>query len=124
MEDIKWEVAPQLIIITATNKIQSGNLSESSTNISTIGTNGCWCSEYYAGINEVLDMIDSVNPNSVSICSAYFAFMMNPNVLEENRYIGIVSNKLELPVKGIFSANQVRVDVHWYDDKPCKLGGK
>ena len=69
-------------------------------------------------------MMDSVNPNDVSLHSAYFAFMMNPNRDNNYRYIGIVSNMLELPAKGIFSANQVCAIVHFYDNKPCKLGGK
>ena len=41
-----------------------------------------------------------------------------------DRYIGIVSNILKFPVKGIFSANQVRAVGHFYDDKPHKLGYK
>ena len=31
---------------------------------------------------------------------------------------------LDFPSKGIFSANQVRVSGHFYDDKPRKLGEK
>ena len=51
------------------------------------------------GLNELLDMMDSVNPNDVSLHSAYFAFMMNPNRDNNYRYIGIVSNMLEYQPK-------------------------
>ena len=69
-------------------------------------------------------MTDSVNPIAASLCSADFSFIMNPNGPVEDRYIGIFSNMLEFPVKGIFSANQVRAAGHFYDDKPRKLCGK
>ena len=49
---------------------------------------------------------------------------MNPNIDKKYIYIGIVSNMLEFPSKGIFSANQVHVAGHLYDNKPRKLGGK
>ena len=65
-----------------------------------------------------------VNPNAVSLCSADFSFMMNPNGYKKDRYIGIVSNMLDLLAKGIFSANQVRAAGHFYDENPRKLGGK
>ena len=38
--------------------------------------------------------------------------------------MGIVSDIFEFPEKSIFSANQVRVASHFYDNKPCKIGGK
>ena len=54
-------------------------------------------------------MTDLVKPNTVILCSAVFAFLMNPNGYKKDRYIGNVSNMLELPAKGVFSAKQVRV---------------
>ena len=69
-------------------------------------------------------MTDSVIPNSVRLCSAYFSFLMNPNGDKNNIYIEIVSNMLDLPAKGIFSANQVHATGHFYDNKPRKLGNK
>ena len=51
------------------------------------------------GLNEVLDITDSVNPNAVSICSVDFSFMSNPNGDKKEIYIGIVSNILELSEK-------------------------
>ena len=65
-----------------------------------------------------------VNPNSVSLCSAYFSFLINLNGDKKEKSIGIISNMLELPDKRIFSANQVRAVSHFYDDKPRKIGGK
>ena len=69
-------------------------------------------------------MTDSVNSNSVSIRSANWAFLINPNGAKEDRYIGIVSNMIDLPYKGILYAKQVHAAVNFYDDKPHKLGGK
>ena len=42
----------------------------------------------------MLDIAYSVDPNSVSISSADISFMMNPNVLLEDRYIRIVSDMI------------------------------
>ena len=75
-------------------------------------------------MNEILDMTDSVNKKSVSLRSAYFAFMMNPNRYKKYRYIGILSNILEFLSKVIFSTNQVHAVGHFYDKKPHKLGVK
>ena len=75
-------------------------------------------------LNKLLDMTDSVNPNYVSLHSADFSLLMNPNRAKKERYITIVYNMLQFPAKGIFSANQVRAAGHFYDDKPHKLGGK
>ena len=49
-------------------------------------------------------MSDSVNPNTVSIRSTDFEFLINPNEPNNDRYIGIVSNIIEFPANGIFSA--------------------
>ena len=65
-----------------------------------------------------------VHPNAVSLHFAYFSFLMNQNQNEKYRYIVIVSNMIEFPSKGIFSANQVRIAGPFYDQKPRKLGGK
>ena len=75
-------------------------------------------------LNEVLDMTDSVNPNHVSIRSYSFSFLINTNGSNKDIYIGIVSNMLELPPKGILYTNQVRAASHFYYDKLRKLGGK
>ena len=117
-------MAPQLIIRSVMSKIQGGNLTDYITNISTSGPHGRQCSEYYASLNKVIDMIDSVNSNTVSLQSSDFEFLMNPNGTNKDRYIRIISDMLEFPAKGIFSANQVRAAGHFYDDKPHKLGGK
>ena len=69
-------------------------------------------------------MKDSVNPNYISLFSAGFAFLINPNESNNDIYIGILSNILEFPYKGILSAKQVRVSGHFYGNKPRKLGGK
>ena len=53
-------------------------------------------------------MMDSFNPNYVSLLSKNFAFLINSNGDKKDRYIGIVYNIIELPSKGIFSVNQVR----------------
>ena len=76
------------------------------------------------GLNELLDMSDSVNPNSVSFRSAYFAFLINPKGDKKDRYVGIRYNIIELPAKGIFSANQFHADDHFYEYKLCKIGVK
>ena len=49
--------------------------------------------------------------------------MINTNVYNNYRYIGIVSNMLELSSKGILSVNQVRSFDHLYDNKPSKIEG-
>ena len=69
-------------------------------------------------------MIDSVKPNSVSISSADFEFLINPNRDKKVRYTGIVSNMLDIPSQRIFSANQVHAASHFYYYKPRKLGVK
>ena len=76
------------------------------------------------GLDKVLGMVDSVNLNAFSLCSDDISFLMNPNGPIKDRYIGIVSNMLEFPAKGISSANQVRATSHLYYDKPRKLGVK
>ena len=120
----KWEIAPQLIISAVKSKTQDGNLTNSGANILTSGPHGHWCSSWNVDLNKVLDMTDSVNPNYVSLHSADFSLLMNPNRAKKERYITIVYNMLQFPAKGIFSANQVRVAVHFYDDKLSKIGGK
>ena len=65
-----------------------------------------------------------VNPNAVSLCSADFSFTINTNVANKYRYIGILSNMLDFPSKGIFYANQVRADAHFHDKKLRKIGEK
>ena len=124
LEYLTCEVSPQIIISSDTATTQDGNLTDSRANILTSGTNGRRFSKYYAGINEVFDMTDSVNSNAVSLCSAGFTFLMNSNGLVEDKYIVIVSKILEFPVKVIFSANQVHAASHFYDEKQRKLGGK
>ena len=69
-------------------------------------------------------MTDSVNPNTFSLRSAGFSFMMNPNGTNKYRYIGIFSNMLEFPSKGNFPNNQVHSYGHFYNDNPRRLGGK
>ena len=69
-------------------------------------------------------MTESGNPHAVSLRSIDFSFTMNPNGDKKDRYIGIVSNMIELPDKGIFSANKVHATSHVYDNKPRKLGVK
>ena len=68
-------------------------------------------------------MANSVNPNTFILCYADFAFLINTNGDRKDIYTGIVSNMLEFPDKGIFSANQDRAACHFYDDNPHKLGG-
>ena len=123
-ESSKCKMAPQIITSDVTSKTQYGNLTNSGSNISTSGPHGRRCSDYYVGLNEVLDMTDSVNKNAVSLRSVEFSFMMNPNGDKKYIFIGIVSNMLGFPAKGIFSTNQVRSAGHFNDDKPYKLGGK
>ena len=93
-ESSKWKMAPQKIISVVTSKTQYGNLTDSGANILTSGTYGRQCSEYYVGMNAVLDMMDSVNPNAVSLHSADFAILIYPNVDKNDRYIGIVSTMI------------------------------
>ena len=112
-------VDPHIIVSVVRYKTQDGNLTNSRSNISTSRLHGHQCSEYYAGLNEVLDMTYSVNPNAVSLHSDDFLLLVNNNVPKKYRYIVIVSNMLDFPSKGIVSANQV----HFYNDKPRKLDG-
>ena len=117
-------MSPQLIISVVTSKTQDGNLTKSGSNISNSVTHGCRCSDYYVGLNEVLYVTDSVNPKYVSLCSDDFSFLINPNGAKKVRYIGILSKILEFQSKSIFSANQVCAVGYFYNEKPCKLGGK
>ena len=71
-EKYKWKMDPEIIINAVKFKTQDGNLTDSGSNIPTSGPHGIRCSEYYAGLKEILDMIYSVNPNAVSLCSASF----------------------------------------------------
>ena len=96
-ETSKWKMAPHIIISAVTSKTQDGNLTNSGANISTSGTNGQQCYEYYMGLHEVLYTTNSVNPNAVSLRYSGFAFMMNPKRDKKDIYIGIVSNMLEFP---------------------------
>ena len=90
VDNLTWEVSPYLIITASTANTQARNLTDPGSNILTSGPHGLWWYEYYAGIKEVLDMTDLVNPHSISIFSSGFAFMMNPNGLVENIYIIVV----------------------------------
>ena len=90
----------------------------------TIGPHVRYFSEYYAGLNQIIDMTDSVNTNDASICFSDFSFSMNPNGPKKYIYILIVYNMLEFPAKGIFPANQVRAAGHFYNDNMRKLGGE
>ena len=83
-ERINLKMALQLIIKAVTSKPQDGNLTDSGANISTSGTHGQRCYDYYLVLNKVLYMMESVNPNTVILCSLDLAFMLNPN--EENKY--------------------------------------
>ena len=76
----KWKMDPQLIISAVTSNTQNGNITKSRANIYTIGPHGYRCSEYHAGLNEVLEMTKSVNLNTVSLCSTDFSFLMNTNI--------------------------------------------
>ena len=73
-------MAPQLIISAVTSKTQDGNITYSRDNILTSVPHGRLYSDYYVGLNEVLDMTDLVNSNAVSIFSDDFSFVMNPNI--------------------------------------------
>ena len=106
------------------SKTQDVNLTNSGANISTSVPHGLQCSEYYVVLNEVLYTADSFNPNAVSLSSAYFTFLINPNGDKKYIYIGIVSNVLEFTAKGIFTTNQARAAGHFYDDEPYELGKK
>ena len=90
----KFKISPQLIINAVTSNTQDGNLTNSGSNISTSGPDGRRCSDYYVGLNEVLYMMDLVNPNYVSLCSDDFSLFMNTNGSKKDRYIGIVYNML------------------------------
>ena len=79
MENIfKWKNPPELIISAVTPKTQYGKLNKSGSKISSSGPHGRRCSDYYVGLNEVLDMTESVNPNPVSLFSAHLHFWWNP----------------------------------------------
>ena len=75
----------QLIISYVTSKTQDGNLKDSGANILTSGPHGRRCSDYYVGLNEVMEMMELVNPNAVSIRSSDFAFMINQNGDKKDR---------------------------------------
>ena len=49
---------------------------------------------------------------------------MNPDESNKDRYLGIVSNTLDLPSKVIFYANKFHASGHLYGVKSRKLGGK
>ena len=117
-------MSPQLIVSEVTFKTQYDNLTDSVSNIFTSGPYGRQFSEYYAGLNYLLDMIDLLNPNAVSLFSSDFTFLMNLNGTKKDRYIRIVSDIIEVPTKGIFFANQFHTAGHFYDDNPFKLGWK
>ena len=86
MGDIfKWKMAPQLIISAVTSNTQDGNLTNSGANILTSGPHGRQCYDYYVGLNEVLDMMDTVNTKSVSLRSADVSFLINPNGDKKDR---------------------------------------
>ena len=72
-------MAPQLIISAVTSNTQYGNLTNSGDNILTSIPHGQLCSDYYMGLNEVLDMMDLGNLNDVSLRSGDFSFMIDPN---------------------------------------------
>ena len=69
-------------------------------------------------------MTDLVKQNAISLRSLDFSWMMDNNGDKKDIYISIVSNMLDLPSKGILSANQVCASGHFYDDKPHKFGRK
>ena len=117
-------MAPQLIISSVTSKTQDENLTNSGSNILVSGPLGQRCCDAYVGLNEVLDIMDSVNLNDVSLYSADFEFLINPNRDKKHRFIGIVSNIPDFPAKVIFSTNQICADRQIYDDKPCIIGEK
>ena len=87
-------VDPHIIVSVVRYKTQDGNLTNSRSNISTSRLHGHQCSEYYAGLNEVLDMTYSVNPNAVSLHSDDFLFLVDNNGHNKDIYIVIVSNML------------------------------
>ena len=79
VKDLTWDVAQNIIIIADKTNNQDGNLTETGTIILTSGPHGRQCSECYSRINETIDMIESVNPNTASLSSADFSFMMKSN---------------------------------------------
>ena len=95
MEYLNWAVALKLIISDVTSKTKDVTLTDSGANILTSDPHRRRCSDYYAGINNVLNIIDSVNPNTVSLHSTDFECLINSYGPVENRYIYIVSNMLE-----------------------------
>ena len=101
VEDLTWEVAPQITISDVTSKNQDINLYDSGANILTSGPHGQRWSDYYAGINKVLDMTDLVYTNSARLSSADFSFMIKPNGPVKDSYIVIVPNIIDFPAKGI-----------------------
>ena len=84
VKDLTWDVAQKLIIIADKTNNQDGNLTETGTIILTSRPHGRQCSECYSRINEMIDMIESVNPNTASLSSADFSFMMKSNWLVED----------------------------------------
>ena len=89
MGGLKWEVAPQIIIIAVTSNTQYGNLTKYGSNILNRGPHRRQCSDYYSSLNKVLDMIDLVNPNDNTIHFTDFVFLVNPNGTKKDRQIGI-----------------------------------
>ena len=87
VEELTWVVYPQIIISAATSNNQDDILTDSDVNISTSGPHGIRCSQYYVGLKKVLDMANWVNYSAVSICYAYFVFLMNPNGPVKDIYI-------------------------------------
>ena len=79
VEEFKGEVAPKIITSVFTSNTQDGNLTNYGANILNSGPRGRQFSEYTKGLNEVLDMTDSVNSNADSISSDDFLSLMNIN---------------------------------------------
>ena len=120
----KCKTNPQLIISAVTHKTHNGNIPNSRANISTSGPHGCQFTEYFEGLNELLYMTNLVNPNSVSLCSADFSFLIHPIGAKKDRYTRTVSNMHELPVKGNLSDTHFCATGRLYDDKHHIIGEK
>ena len=86
VEDDYLTLHAKLIFSAVRSKTQDRNLTNSGANISSSGLHGRQCSEYYAGLNMVLDMKDSVNPNAVSLHSDDFLFLVNTNGPNKDRF--------------------------------------
>ena len=65
-----------------------------------------------------------VSPNSVSLQSDNYSFLMNINGPKKDRHIVIFSNTIELPPKVLFPANIFYAAGHFYDNKLSKFSGK